>query len=76
MVKCGHRSVEPVFCKLLNLLALLVGDSNLGAQSASPQPAGPWGLVFSVRLPCDSYGKCQKLARPKRFELLTPRFVV
>ena len=27
-------------------------------------------------MPCDSHGKCQKLARPKRFELLTPRFVV
>jgi hypothetical protein len=27
-------------------------------------------------MPCDSHGMSQKLARPKRFELLTPRFVV
>src|SRR5438270_6865626 len=27
-------------------------------------------------IPCDSHGMSRKLARPKRFELLTPRFVV
>src|ERR1700726_1793829 len=27
-------------------------------------------------MPCEPHGNCQKLARPKRFELLTPRFVV
>ncbi len=27
-------------------------------------------------MPCESHGKSKKLARPKRFELLTPRFVV
>ena len=26
-------------------------------------------------MPCDSHGMCRKLARPKRFELLTSRFV-
>ena len=27
-------------------------------------------------MPCDSHGMSQKLARPERFELPTPRFVV
>src|SRR6201985_1106371 len=27
-------------------------------------------------MPCESHGNCMNLARPKRFELLTPRFVV
>ena len=31
---------------------------------------------YVVRLPCESHGMSRKLARPKRFELLTPRFVV
>ena len=27
-------------------------------------------------MPCDSHGRSHKLARPQRFELPTPRFVV
>ena len=33
-------------------------------------------LRIAVGLPCETHGKLEKLARPKRFELLTPRFVV
>ena len=29
-----------------------------------------------MRFPCDSHGKCQKLARRNGFEPLTPRFIV
>src|ERR1019366_5706095 len=33
-------------------------------------------LALVVRMPCESHGMSLKMARPKRFELLTPRFVV
>ena len=36
--------------------------------------SGPPAWV--VRLPCESHGIFLKMARPKRLELLTPRFVV
>ncbi len=39
------------------------------------QPNHTW-VPLAVRLPCNSHGNAMKLARPKRFELLTPKFVV
>ena len=56
-------------------LPLYVLDQG-GVRAVASAPTQPPWVPCAVRLPCELHGTTMKMARPERFELPTPKFVV